>query len=102
VSAFDKVQQAAKAFAGGLAGAIVSVLFTTVTDPDAAVNPDAAAGANAVVQLPNTQAEWVTLLVSIVVGFVLPYIKRNFPSVLQAQKQLAIAEARVVEGKQTQ
>ena len=102
MSISDKVQQAAKAFAGGLAGALVSVLFTTVTDPDAAINPDAIdTGSNPAVQLPNTSAEWITLLVSVALGFLLPYFKRNFPSVLQAQKQLTVAEQRVVEGKQT-
>jgi hypothetical protein len=98
----DRVLQTAKAFAGGLAGAIVSVLFTTVTDPNAAINPDAPDGANAVVQLPNTTAEWVTFVVSILVGFVLPFLQRNFPSVDQAIEQVEIAKARVAKGKQTQ
>jgi multisubunit Na+/H+ antiporter MnhB subunit len=98
----DRVLQAAKAFAGGLAGAVVSVLFTTVTDPNAAVNPDAPPDANAIVQLPNTTAEWVTFLVSVLVGFVLPFLQRNYPSVSQAIQQVEVAKARVAVGKQTQ
>lgn len=97
----DRVLQAAKAFAGGLAGAIVSVLFTTVTDPNAAINPDAPDGANAIVQLPNTTAEWITFVVSIFVGFVLPFLQRNYPSVAQAIEQVETAKARVAVGKQT-
>lgn len=98
----DKLQQAAKGIAGGVAGAIVSVLFTTVTDPNAVINPDAPDTANAVVQLPNTTTEWVTLLVSVILGFALPYLKRNFPSIPQAEKQLDIALARKADGKQTE
>jgi hypothetical protein len=98
----DKVQQVGKAVAGGVAGAVVSVLFTTVTDPNAAVNPDAPDGANAVVQLPNTQAEWVTFAIAVVLGFLLPFLKRNFPSLVQAEQQLAVAQNRVADGKQTQ
>lgn len=96
----DKVQQAGKAVAGGVAGALVSVLFTSVTDPDAAVNPDAVDGANAAVQLPNTQAEWVAFAVAVIVGFALPFLKKNFPSILQARAQLEEAERRVAENKQ--
>ncbi|AZS12579.1 holin [Mycobacterium phage DrLupo] len=94
----DKVQQAGKAVAGGVAGALVSVLFTSVTDPDAAVNPDGPG--SAAVQLPNTQAEWVAFATAVIVGFLLPFLKRNFPSVLQARTQLAEAERRVAENKQ--
>lgn len=97
----DKLQQAAKGIAGGVAGAVVSVLFTSVTDPDAAVNPDAVPGANAVVQLPNTQAEWVTLIISVFIGFLLPFLKRNFPSITQAEEQLDVANKRYAEGKQS-
>lgn len=99
---WDRVQAAGKAFAGGLAGAVVSVLFTTVTDADAVVNPDAPDSANAVVQLPNTQAEWITLLVSVAIGFLLPWVKRNYPSVVEANRQVALAKKRVEEGKQSQ
>ncbi|AAN02095.1 holin [Mycobacterium phage Barnyard] len=97
---FDKVQQAGKAVAGGVAGALVSVLFTTVTEPDATLNPDAAAGADQLVQLPNTQAEWVSFAVAVIVGFLLPFIKKNFPSVAQAKLQLVEAQRRVAENKQ--
>lgn len=100
MSAFDGFQATAKAFAGGLAGAIIALLFTTVTEPDAVVNPDAAPGANQLVQLPNTQAEWVAFGTAIVVGFVLPFVKKNFPSVVDAQKAAALAQQRVAEGKQ--
>lgn len=97
---FDKVQAAGKAFAGAVAGAVVSVLFTTVTDPNAVVNPDAPAGSDQLVQLPNTQAEWVAFVAAVIVGFGLPYLKRNFPSVVTATDQLKLAEKRVAEGKQ--
>jgi hypothetical protein len=97
----DKLQEAAKAVVGGLAGALISVLSTTVTDPNAVINPDAPDGANAIVQLPNTTAEWVTFVVSVVLGFALPWLKRNFPSVPAAEKQLAVAKVRVARGKQS-
>lgn len=99
---FDQVQAAGKAVAGGVAGAIVSVLFTTVTDADSVVNPDAPDTANAAFQLPNTQAEWVTFAIAVIVGFALPWLKRNFPSVVAARAQLDLAERRVAEGKQSQ
>lgn len=101
MGAFDRVQEAAKSVMGALATVIVSVLFTTVTDPDAVVNPDAPASAGAVIQLPNTKAEWVTMLVAVAVGFLLPYLKRNFPSVVKAQDDLQLAEKRVAAGKQS-
>lgn len=97
----DKINAAAKGIAGGVAGAIVSILFTTVTDPNAAINPDAVDGANAVVQLPNTTAEWVTLAVSVFVGFILPWVKKNYPSIAAAEQQLVEAQSRVAEGKQS-
>lgn len=100
MSAFDKFQASAKAFMGALAGAVVAVLFTTVTEPDAIVNPDAVPGANQLVQLPNTAAEWTTFAASVVVGFILPYAKRNFPSVVEARKAVKLAEERVELGKQ--
>lgn len=96
----DQVQAAAKAVMGAVAAAIASILFTTVTEPDAVVNPDAVPGADQVVQLPNTQAEWVSFIVAVIVGFVLPYAKRNFPSVKAAEAQLKLANQRVAEGKQ--
>lgn len=96
----DRILQAAKGFAGGLAGAIVSILFTTVTDPNAVVNPDAPDSANAVVQLPNTTAEWVTFGIAVLVGFVLPFLQKNYPSVAQAIAQLNQAKARQAVGKQ--
>lgn len=99
---FDQVQAAGKAVFGGVAGAIISVLFTTVTDADSVVNPDAPDTANTVVQLPNTQAEWVTFVIAVIVGFALPWLKRNFPSVPTARAQLDLAERRVAEGKQAQ
>lgn len=98
---FDQVQASWKGVAGGVAGAVISVLFTTITEPDAVVNPDHVPGADQVVQLPNTQAEWVALIASVVVGFLLPYLKRNFPSVVTAKDTLALAEKRVAEGKQS-
>lgn len=98
----DKIGQTWKALAGGLAGAIVSILFTTVTDPESAINPDAVdTGSNPLVQLPNTTAEWVTLGVAVLVGFVLPYLKRNYPSVAQALTQYEAAQTRVAAGKQS-
>lgn len=97
----DVVGQWGKAIAGGIGGAIISVLFTTVTDPNAIINPDAPDGANAVVQLPNTTAEWVTLVVSVAIGFGLPWLKRNYPSVADALAQVKLAQARVDQGKQT-
>ena len=98
----DRIGQVGKALAGALSGALVSVLFTTVTDPESAVNPDAVdTGSNPLVQLPNTTAEWVTLGVAVVIGFVLPYLKRNFPSQAQALEQWQEAQKRVAEGKQS-
>lgn len=97
----DRLNAAAKGLAGGLAGAIISVLFTTVTEPDAVVNPDAVPGADQVVQLPNTTAEWVTFAISVLVGFVFPYVKKNFPSIAAAAKQLEEAQNRVADGKQS-
>ena len=98
----DKVLQAAKGFAGGAAGAIIGLLFTTVTDPDAALNPDAVdTGSNPVFQLPNTTAEWGTLAVAVLIGFLLPYLQKNFPSVAQALRQYEGAKQRVSEGKQS-
>lgn len=97
----DRIGQTSKAIMGALSGAIVSILFTTVTDPNAAINPDAAdTGSNPLVQLPNTTAEWVTFAIAVLIGFVLPYLKRNYPSVAQAVEQASIAKQRVAEGKQ--
>lgn len=98
----DRVGRVGKALAGAVSAALVGVLFTTVTDPDAVVNPDAPNGANAVIQLPNTTAEWVSLAVAVLVGFVFPYLKRNFPTVSDAIEQVRVAETRVAEGKQSQ
>lgn len=96
----DRILQAGKGFAGALAGAVVSVLFTTVTDPNAVINPDAPDSANAVVQLPNTTAEWLMFAVSVLIGFALPFLQRNYPSVAQAIEQLNTAKSRQAEGKQ--
>lgn len=100
MSAFDKFQAMGKAFAGGLAGAVISLLFTTVTDPNAVINPDAPPGADQLVQLPNTTAEWVAFGTAILVGFVLPFVKKNFPSVADAEKAFQLAQQRRAEGKQ--
>ena len=97
----DVLQRMAKALAGGLAGLITAGLFTTVTDPDAVVNPDAPDSASAVFQMPNTTAEWVTTLLAVLLGFGLPYLKRNFPSVAEALSHVRLAEARVDAGKQS-
>lgn len=64
----DALKAQFKAIAGALVGAIVSVLTTTVTDPDSVVNPDSVDG-NAIVQLPNTQAEWVSFGVAVLLGW---------------------------------
>lgn len=96
----DRILQAAKGFAGGVAGAIVSVLFTTVTDPNAVINPDAPAGSDQLVQLPNTSGEWITFAVAVLIGFVLPFLQKNYPSVAQAIAQLNQAKARQAVGKQ--
>lgn len=64
----DVLKAQFKAIAGALVGAVVSVLTTTVTDPDAAINPDAVNG-NAIVQLPNTAAEWVSFGVAVLLGW---------------------------------
>ena len=101
MSAFkDKVQASAKAFFGGLAGFLISMLFTTMTDPNSAINPDAPHGASAIIQLPNTSAEWWALVISVVTGFILPWVKKNYPSIAVAEQQLAEAQSRVQEGKQ--
>lgn len=97
----DRIGQAGKALAGALGGALISILFTTVTEPDAALNPDAVPGADQFVQLPNTSAEWITFAVAVVLGFLLPWAKRNYPSVTQALETARVAQARVAEGKQS-
>jgi hypothetical protein len=98
----DELQKLAKAIAGAVVAAISVVATTTVTDPNAVVNPDAPDGANQLVQLPNTQAEWVTFVLALAVGFALPYLKRNFPSVTEANRIVALANKRVAEGKQSE
>lgn len=87
----DRLQANAKAFAGALAGALISVLQTTATDPD---------GSLANVELPNTEKEWFAFAAAVAVGFALPWLKKNFPSVPEAQKKVTEAERRVAEGKQ--
>lgn len=102
MGAFDSVQQVAKGVAGAVAGAVVSVIFTTITDPDAVLNPDAPAAADEFVQMPNTTAEWVALLIAVLIGFGLPFVKRNYPSVNKASDDLELAKQRVRDGKQRQ
>lgn len=76
----DVLKAQFKALAGALVGALVSVLTTTVTDPDAAVNPDAVNG-TAIVQLPNTQAEWVSFAVAVLLGWATVYFApKNQPA----------------------
>lgn len=98
----DKAQRAGKAIAGALAGAIVSTLFTTITDPNAVINPDAPESASKLVQLPNTEAEWIAFGAAVLLSAALPWLRRNYPSVVQAEQQLVVARDRVAQGKQTQ
>jgi fructose-specific phosphotransferase system IIC component len=88
----DRLQANAKAIAGALAGAVISVLQTTVTDPEGSV---------ANVELPNTEEEWVAFVIAVIIGFALPWLKENFPSVPEAQRKVTQAEQRVAEGKQS-
>lgn len=88
----DRAQRVGKALAGAVAGAVISALWTSVKNP----------GSADIVQIPQTQAEWTAFAVSVAVGLALPWLKRNYPSVLQAEQQLAIANERVAQGKQSQ
>lgn len=97
----DVVGQWGKAIVGGFGGALISILSTTVTDPDSFINPDAPDSANAIVQLPNTGAEWLTFAIAIAIGFGFPWLKRNYPSVADALAAYKLAEQRKAEGKQT-
>lgn len=91
MSFWDRLQANGKALAGAVAGAVISVLQTTVTDPEGTLTN---------VELPNTESEWVAFAAAVVIGFALPWLKRNFPSVPEAQQKVAVAEQRVAAGKQ--
>lgn len=97
----DNIGRNAKAFAGALAGAVISTLYTTVTDPNAVINPDAPDSAGQLVQLPNTQAEWIAFVVAVILGYLAPWLTPNRPPVVEAENKLVVARDRVAEGKQT-
>jgi fructose-specific phosphotransferase system IIC component len=92
MTVLDQLQDKAKALAGALAGAIISVLQTTVTDPEGSLTN---------VELPNTSEEWTAFAVAVAIGFVLPYLKKNYPSVSKARDTLKVAEERVRLDKQS-
>lgn len=89
---FDRLQEVGKAVAGAVVGAVIAVLQTTAADPDGGV---------ANVELPNTTDEWVGFGIAVALGFLVPYLKRNFPSVEKAESDLALAQQRVAKGKQS-
>lgn len=92
----DKLQAAAKAIAGALAGAVGAVIFNTTTEADGSFDPTSLN-----VELPNTQAEWIAFAIATALGFALPFLKRNYPSVAAAAEQLRLAEERKALGKQS-
>lgn len=91
-----------KAIAAAVLAALAGVAYTTVTDPDSAINPDAPAGASAAIQLPNTTTEWVTLLLSVLVSYLGVYLAKNRESVPALETKLVQARARVDTGQQSQ
>lgn len=88
----DKIRAAGKAFLGALAAAIAVVLQGTVTAPDGSVTNW---------KLPETGAEWTAFAVAVALGFLLPWLKRNYPSVPTAEAKLELAKSRVETGKQS-
>ncbi|AEJ95338.1 holin [Mycobacterium phage Marvin] len=87
----DKFLAAGKAFAGAFVGALASVLQQTATQAEGQLDG---------VKLPETEEEWVAFTIAVGVGFVLPYLVRNNPSVPKAQYDLERAQARLAAGKQ--
>jgi hypothetical protein len=90
----DTLGAKAKAIAGAVAGAVIAILQTSLSDADGNVLTN--------LELPNTTAEWLGLVVAAVLGYLAPYVKRNFPSVTKAEEDLSIARRRLAAGKQTQ
>lgn len=88
---FDRVKANAKAFLGALATAVGVALYNGVSTPDGGP-----------IQLPHTSEEWGAFGAAVVLGFLLPWLKRNFPSVEKAEADLALAQKRVSTGKQSQ
>lgn len=87
----DRLKANAKAFVSALATAIGVALYNGVSTPD---GPP--------VQLPHTSEEWGAFAAAIALGFLLPWLKRNFPPVDKAEADLALARDRVNAGKQSQ
>lgn len=92
MSAFDRVQEIGKAVLAAVAAAAGGVILSTAADAEGTLtNPE----------LPNTSDEWVSFGVAVVLVYAATYLKRNFPSVVKAKDDVALAEQRVREGKQS-
>lgn len=89
----DRLMAHAKAFVGSVAAAVAVVIFNTTAQPDGSITNW---------ELPNTREEWVAFVSAVIVGWLLPWLQRNYPSVAKAQADLALAEKRVITGKQAQ
>ena len=89
---WDKVQDAGKAFLGAIAAALVLLLEPFLKDPTSGLSN---------VDLPKNGQEWLGFFIAAGIGFLLPWLKRNFPSVEKAEKNLALAQERVETGKQS-
>ena len=89
----DLLQANAKALAGAVVGAVASIVYNTSSEVDGTITN---------VELPNTQSEWIAFAFAVLMGVVLPYLKRNFPEVNKAVEDLELAKERVRLGKQVQ
>jgi hypothetical protein len=87
----DALKAQAKALVGAVIAALGGVALTTATDPDGRLlNPE----------LPNTTAEWVTFVITVLATYLGVYASDNRESVPDLQAKLAIAQTRVADGKQ--
>ncbi len=89
----DRFLSHAKAFLGSVAAAVAVVIFNTTAQPDGSITNW---------ELPNSRDEWVAFVTAVVLGWLLPWFQRNYPSVAKAEADLALAQKRVSTGKQAQ